>query len=110
MLAWARRETGNASAPATANTAGVTSLVEPTASVASVSPLGTAQQLVAEQIAAQTVDSLPVQLAKLVLRFGFLNAAQQQFNLVGGPDQENLAQLNRAVDEYAMGRHFSNSC
>jgi hypothetical protein len=106
MLAWARRETGNASAPATANTAGVTSLVEPAASVAAVSPLGTAQQLVAEQIAAQTVDSLPVQLAKLVLRFGFLNAAQQQFNLVGGPDQKNFAQLNRAVDEYAMGAAF----
>jgi hypothetical protein len=106
MLALARRETGNASAPATANTAGVTSLVAPAASVAAVSPLGTAQQLVAEQIAAQTVDSLSVQLAKLVLRFGFLNAAQQQFNLVGGLDQENLAQLNRAVDEYAMGAAF----
>jgi hypothetical protein len=92
MLAVARRETDNASAPA--------------ASIAAVSPLGTAQQLVAEQIAAQTVDSLPVQLAKLVLRFGFLSAAQQQFNLVGGPDQENLAQLNRAVDEYAMGAAF----
>lgn len=92
MLAVARRETDNASAPA--------------ASIAAVSPLGTAQQLVAEQIAAQTVDSLPVQLAKLVLRFGFLNAAQQQFNLVDGPDQENLAQLSRAVDEYAMGAAF----
>ena len=92
MLALARRETENVSAPA--------------ASITAVSPLGTAQQLTAEQIAAQTVDSLPVQLAKLVLRFGFLNAAQQQFNLVGGPDQENLAQLNRAVDEYAMGAAF----
>ena len=92
MLALARRETENTSAP--------------TASIAAVSPLGTAQQLTAEQIASQTVDSLPVQLAKLVLRFGFLNAAQQQFNLVGGPDQENLAQLNRAVDEYAMGAAF----
>ena len=92
MLALARRETENASAP--------------TASIAAVSPLGTTQQLTAEQIAAQTVDSLPVQLAKLILRFGFLNAARQQFNLVGGPDQENLAQLDKAVDEYAMGAAF----
>jgi hypothetical protein len=89
MLALARRETENVSAL-----------------VAAVSPLGTAQQLAAEQTAAQTVDSLPVQLAKFVLRFGFLNAAQQQFNLVGGPDQENLDQLNRAVDEYALGAAF----
>lgn len=108
MLALARRENGNVSESpaATANAIAPTSLVQPTASIAAVSPLGTAQQLAAEQIAAQTVDSLPVQLAKLVLRFGFLNAAQQQFNLVGGPDQENLAQLNRAVDEYAMGAAF----
>ncbi|MCW2557756.1 MAG: hypothetical protein JWP55_1720, partial [Mycobacterium sp.] len=104
MLALARRENTNASAPA--DTASATALVEPAASIAAVSPLGTAQQVVAEQIAARTVDSLPVQLAKLVLRFGFLNAAQQQFDLVGGPDQENLAQLNRAVDEYAMGAAF----
>jgi hypothetical protein len=59
MLAWARREIGNVSVPATAtaNATGVTSLVLPAASVAAVSPLGT----------------------------------QQQFNLVGGPDQENIA-------------------
>jgi hypothetical protein len=108
MLALARRGNGNVSesAAATANTIAPTSSMQPTASIAAVSPLGTAQQLTAEQIAAQTVDSLPVQLAKLILRFGFLNAAQQQFNLVGGPDQENLDQLNRAVDEYAMGAAF----
>jgi len=108
MLAWVRREIGNVFVPATAtaNATGVTALVQPAASVAAVSPLGTQQQLTAEQIATQTVDTLPVQLMKLVLRFGFLNAAQQQFNLVGGPDQENIAQLKRAVDEYAMGAAF----
>jgi hypothetical protein len=108
MLALARRENTNASAPA--DTASATALVEPAASIAAVSPLGTAQQVVAEQIAARTVDSLPVQLAKLVLRFGFLNAAQQQFDLVGGPDQENLAQLNRPSTNTPWGRHFSSSC
>jgi hypothetical protein len=108
MLAWVRREIGHAFAPATAtaNATVATSLVEPAASIAAVSPLGTQQQLTAEQVATQTVNTLPVQLMKLVLRFGFLNAAQQQFNLVGGPDQENLAQLDRAVDEYAMGAAF----
>ncbi|KAA0083194.1 DUF1214 domain-containing protein [Mycolicibacterium sp. P9-64] len=106
MLALAHRENGNFPAAATANTIAPTSLVQPAPSIAAVSPLGTTQQLAAEQIAAGTVDSLPVQLAKLILRFGFLNAAQQQFNLVGGPDQENLAQLNGAVDEYAMGAAF----
>jgi hypothetical protein len=108
MLAWVRREIGHVFAPATAtaNATGVTSLVEPAASIAAVSPLGTQQQLTAEKVATQTVNTLPVQLMKLVLRFGFLNAAQQQFNLVGGPDQENLAQLDRAVDEYAMGAAF----
>jgi hypothetical protein len=108
MLAWVRREIGNVSVPATATAkaTGVTSLVQPAASVVAVSPLGTQQQLTAEQIATQTVNTLPVQLMKLVLRFGFLNVAQQQLNLVGGPDQENIAQLNRAVDEYAMGAAF----
>ena len=68
--------------------------------------LGTGQQLTAEQIATQTFDTLPVQLLKLVLRSGFLSAAQQQFGLVGGPDQDNIDQLNNAVDEYAMGAAF----
>ena len=70
------------------------------------SPLGTQQQLDAEQVATRTVETLPVQLMKLVLRFGFLSAAQQNFDLVGGPDAANIAALNDAVDEYAMGAAF----
>jgi hypothetical protein len=41
---------------------------------------------------------------KLFLRQGFLSAAQQQFP--GGPDEKNVAELNNAVDEYAMAAAF----
>lgn len=71
-----------------------------------VSPLGTPEQLEAERRAAQTVNTLPVQLMKLVLQFGWMSTARQQFNLVGGPDQENIDALNEAVNEYAMGAAF----
>jgi hypothetical protein len=70
------------------------------------SPLGTPEQLAAERQAAQTVNTLPVQLMKLVLQFGWRSTAQQQFKLVGGPDQANLDALNAAVDEYAVGAAF----
>lgn len=70
------------------------------------SPLGTPQQLEAERIATQTYHTLPVALMKLVLRFGFTSAAQQQFSLVGGPDQANMDRLDAAVDEYAMAAAF----
>jgi hypothetical protein len=43
---------------------------------------------------------------KLVLQFGWRSTAQQQFKLVGGPDQTNLDALNEAVNEYAMGAAF----
>ncbi len=43
---------------------------------------------------------------ELVLQFGWMSTARQQFNLVQGPDQENTAALNEAVDEYAMGAAF----
>jgi hypothetical protein len=71
-----------------------------------VSPLGTPEQLAAEQRAAETANTLPVQLMKLVLQFGWMSTARQQFNLVGGPDQENIDALKGAVDEYAMGAAF----
>ncbi|HEX2286078.1 MAG TPA: hypothetical protein VHI10_14835, partial [Mycobacterium sp.] len=54
---------------------------------APVSPLGTQEQLAAERVATETVNTLPVALMKFVLRVGFLAAAQQQFP--GGPDAEN---------------------
>jgi hypothetical protein len=77
-----------------------------TAQTQAVSPLGTPEQLAAERRPAETVNTLPVQLMKLVLQFGWRSTAQQQFKLVGGPDQANLDALNNAVDEYAMGAAF----
>ena len=71
-----------------------------------VSPLGTPEQLTAEQTAAETVNTLPVQLMKLVLQFGWTSTARQQFDLVHGPDQQNIDALNTAVNEYAMGAAF----
>jgi Protein of unknown function (DUF1214) len=70
------------------------------------SPLGTPEQIAAEKTAAATVNTLPVQVMKLVLQLGWLAIAKSQYGLVGGPDPENIAQLNRAVDEYAMGAAF----
>jgi hypothetical protein len=77
-----------------------------TAQTLAVSPLGTPEQLAAEQRAAETANRLPVQLMKLVLQFGWMSTARQQFDLVGGPDQENTDALKQAVDEYAMGAAF----
>jgi hypothetical protein len=71
-----------------------------------VSPLGTPEQLAAEQRAAATVNTLPVQLMKLVLQFGWMSTARQQFAAVHGPDQANTDALSTAVDEYAMGAAF----
>ena len=98
-LGTASRELGQASA-ATTSTPAVA------AQTVAVSPLGTPEQLAAEQRAAETVNTLPVQLMKRVLQFGWRSTARQQFNLVGGPDQENIDALNEAVDEYAMGAAF----
>jgi Protein of unknown function (DUF1214) len=102
-LATANRE--RTQAPASDPTDTTTQAVAAAQTVA-VSPLGTPEQLEAERRAAETVNTLPVQLMKLVLQFGWRATAQQQFNLVGGPDQENLDALNKAVDEYAMGAAF----
>jgi len=109
LLGWVRREIGHAFNPgATVAAAPVatamTALVEPAPLVAAaVSPLATQQQLAAEQIAARTAASIPVQLMKFVLRLGFMSSANQQF---GGADQQNLDQLGAAVDEYAMASAF----
>ncbi len=71
-----------------------------------VSPLGTPVQISAEQEATETLNTLPVRLMEQVLKVGWLMAANEQFALVGGPDRENLAQLDQAVREYAMGASF----
>jgi len=72
-----------------------------------VSPLGTPAQISRESIAMNTAATLPVNFMKFVLRQGFLAAANQQFALVGGPDEENLQALDNAVDEYALASAFS---
>ncbi|MET0994356.1 MAG: hypothetical protein ABWY20_09845 [Mycobacterium sp.] len=108
MLAFVRREIGHIAVravPATTPAAGLQA-VERSQSVSTlaVSPLGTPEQLEAEKIAAQTVNTLPVKLMKIVLRHSFLHTARQQFP--DGPDAENLAALDNAVDEYAMAAAF----
>ncbi|MGE0220115.1 DUF1214 domain-containing protein [Mycolicibacterium sp.] len=92
----ARREL--AAAPTTASTTA--------APAVEVSPLGTPEQLEAERLAAETVATWPVRLMKFVLTVGWLATAQREYQAIGGPDWENLAQLRQAVDEYAMGAAF----
>jgi hypothetical protein len=108
LLAWSRRQIGATAAPFSATT--VPNVPTPALAVnpltLEVSPLGTEQQLTVEQIAARTACTLPVQLMKLVLQLGWLTTANSNFGQVGGVDQENIDQLARAVDEYAMGAAF----
>ena len=105
MLGWVRREIGQVGAPSFTGAMGSTEASpSQTLSATTFSPLGTGEQLTAERIASETVNTLPVTLMKLVLRQGFLSAAQQQFP--NGPDSENLAALDNAVDEYAMAAAF----
>ncbi|WP_395310604.1 hypothetical protein V4U86_07335 [Mycobacterium sp. AMU20-3851] len=102
-LAAARREVGHDTAKT------VESVADPqttSAAAVPVSPLGTPDQLRAEKLAQRIVNSLPVKLVKMVLRGGFLRAAQQQFDRVNGPDQENVDRLDAAVDAYAMASAF----
>lgn len=73
---------------------------------ATTSPLGTEQQLEAEEIAARTVKTLPVQLMKLVLAAGWLSTAQREYSEMGGIDWKNFWHLGRSIDEYALGAAF----
>ncbi|MDV3125445.1 DUF1214 domain-containing protein [Mycobacterium sp. 21AC1] len=111
MLGWARREIGHADTPAAiAKSAPTTTVHAQTVSAtmdtmaATDSPLATPEQLAAEKVAAQTVNTLPVKLMKGVLKVGFLFAAHQQFP--GGPNAQNLAELDNAVDEFALAAAF----
>lgn len=106
MLGFVRREIGNVATPPVSVATPTTTSQPVAAALQATSPLGTQQQLDAEQTATATYHSLPVALMKLVLRFGFMSAAQQQFSLVGGPDQANIDRLDAAVNEYAMGAAF----
>jgi hypothetical protein len=81
-------------------TAKVTVLENPGAAEPT-SVLSTTDQLNAEQIATQIANSPFVRLAKEILKVGWFLAAQRNFSMIGGPDQENMAQLDQAVTEYA---------
>ena len=65
------------------------------------SVLSTTDQLDAERIATQIAHSPFVRLAKEILKVGWWLAAQKNFTMIGGPDQESMAQLDQAITEYA---------
>lgn len=71
-----------------------------------VSPLGTSEQIAAEAEAMQTAHTLPVLAMKAVLGLSWRIIGDIQYAQAGGPDQENLAVLGRAVDEWAMASAF----
>ncbi|MEO3756988.1 DUF1214 domain-containing protein [Mycobacterium sp. B14F4] len=104
LLGWVRREVGHLTS-SVASVAGVpvaASVAENVAAPA-VSPLATPEQLAAERIATQTANTLPVALMKILLRHQFLAAGRA---LYGHVDADNMAALDRAVDEYAMAAAF----
>lgn len=100
MLGSARRESVAAQPDAGGASAAQHSAAAPVPG-AQPSPLATPDQLAAERRATQITATPVVGLAKVVLKVGWLLSAHTNFAQVGGPDTENLAQLNRSVDEYA---------
>ena len=108
VAAFVRRELEHAVTPARTqeSVAPAAAAVTQSVTTQAVSPLGTPEQRDAEETATETVNTLPVQLTKLVLTAGWYVTALSEYNEVGGPDEENLAQLSRSVDEYAMGAAF----
>jgi hypothetical protein len=107
VAGFVRRELEQAVAPArTPESFNTAAAVGQSVTTQAVSPLGTPEQLGAEQRATETVNTLPVALTKLVLTTGWYVTALGEYSKVGGPDADNLAQLSRAVDEYAMGAAF----
>ncbi len=120
MLGWVRRETQSAfraNSPTIANNPAsngqtidgaangglnaTQALMDTASSSTTASPLGTADQLAAEKRATQIVNTPVVRLATIALKVGWFLEAENNFALVGGPDQANLAQLNDAASEYA---------
>ena len=105
MAGFVRRELEQAVTPAmTPASVAPAAAVTQSATTQSVSPLGTPEQLDAEQTATRTANTLPVALTKVVLKTAWYLTALTEY--AGGPDKENLAQLSRSVDEYAMGAAF----
>jgi Bacterial Ig domain len=70
------------------------------------SPLGTADELSMEQLAAQIVNSPQVIAAKAQVKATWLAYGQAFYSQSGGPDAENLDQLDAAVDEFAMSAAY----
>jgi hypothetical protein len=87
------------------DTAHITVIVPP-AGTTEVSPLATADQLAAEQLATRIVNSPIVKFAKFILKVAWTITAYIAYGKVGGPDKENLAQLDEAIDEYALQAAF----
>jgi hypothetical protein len=105
MLGWVRRELGHIDSRLVSAAGGpVAVLAADDVSATPASPLATQQQFNAEKIAGQTARSFPVTLMKIILRQQFLAAANRLYP--GGVDAENLAQLDRAVHEYARAAAF----
>ncbi len=107
VAGFVRREIEQAVTPVrTAESFTPTAAVVQSVTTQATSPLGTPEQRDAEQTATETANTLPVQLTKLVLKTGWYVTALGEYSKVGGPDADNLAQLSRSVDEYAMGAAF----
>jgi Protein of unknown function (DUF1214) len=107
VAGFVRREIEQAVTPARAPESSTSAAaVAQSVTTQAVSPLGTPEQVDAEQTATETVNTLPVALTKLVLQTGWYVTALGEYSAVDGPDSENIAQLGRSVDEYAMGAAF----
>jgi hypothetical protein len=107
VAGFVRRELEQAVTPARAPESSTSvAAVAQSVTTQAVSPLGTPEQRDAEQTATETANTLPVQLTKLVLKTGWYVTALGEYSKVGGPDEDNLGQLSRAVDEYTMGAAF----
>ncbi|MDH6245142.1 hypothetical protein [Mycobacterium sp. OTB74] len=100
MFGFSRREVGQSAAAVTTAATSTASVTQQQPAATSV--LITADQLAAEQQADAIVQTLPMQLMKQILMWGFQASANQQFSQVGGVNQQNLDQLSEAVDEYAQ--------
>jgi hypothetical protein len=112
MLGWARRQIGHQVTDKGATTSGAqpiasrewveTTRADMAMNSVSQSPLGNPDQLAAEERANKIVASPVVKLAELVLKMAWLATASRQYARVGGPDAANLAQIDKAVHEYAV--------
>jgi hypothetical protein len=71
-----------------------------------VSPLGTPEQIAVEKTAMRVERTLPVAMTKAALKAAWRATASKQYSLVGGPDEQNIAALGAAVDEWAMASAF----